>query len=143
MFLLPAFGLFFVFFAVLWLATFGGIVLAICALISVARTPTPFFGPWWDSTKQTWLIGIAVGFLVPFGALVTGFIWFHTGRAPLRAGQGYAARPFWAGPPKPPPGVWPGYPPPPGTYPPAPYPPAPTAPADPGGSTPQTPMPPS
>jgi hypothetical protein len=132
MFAIPAFGLFFLFFGVLWLATFGGVILAIAALISVAKTPSHVFGPWWDNTKQVWLIGIAVGFVVPFGAIVAGFIWFHSGRAPLREGRGYAARPFWAGPPKPPPGVWPGYPPPPGAYPTA------AAPYPPGDPTPPT-----
>jgi hypothetical protein len=152
MFAIPAFGLFFLFFAVLWLASVGGVILAIVALISVAKTPSQAFGPWWDNTKQAWLIGIAVGFVVPFGALVAGFVWFSSGRAPLRAGRGYAARPFWAGPPKPPPAIWPGYPPPPGAYPTAPYPPAPAAPYPsatgpsapewPGDPTPPTPVPP-
>jgi hypothetical protein len=106
-----AFSVFFVVIAVVWLVAIAGVVLGISALISVAGTPTEAFGPWWDNTRQVWLIGIAVGFVLPFGTLVAGYLWFANGRAPLRAGQGFAGRPFWAGPPKPPPG-WPGYPPP-------------------------------
>jgi hypothetical protein len=127
----PAFGLFFGFFMAIWLVGFGALVLAIAALISVAKTPTEFFGPWWDNTKQTWIIGIAVSFVIPFGTLIAGIMWFNSGRAPLRAGHGVAGRPFWAGPPKPPPAMpppgWPGYNPGPYGYPPAP-PVAPTAP---------------
>jgi hypothetical protein len=112
-FAFPAFGLFVGVFALVWLGAVAGFILGIVALISVAKTPTDVFGPWWDNTKQMWLIGIAVGFVVPFGTLVTGIMWFSAGRAPLRAGQGYAGRPFWSGPPKPPPAMpppgWPGY----------------------------------
>jgi hypothetical protein len=112
----PVFSAFFLFFGLIWLAAFGGLVLGISALISVARTPTEAFGPWWDNTRQLWLIGIAVGFVIPFGMLIAGIMWFSSGRAPLRAGHGYAGRPFWAGPPKPqptlPPPGWPGYAPP-------------------------------
>lgn len=110
--MIPALSVFFVAFALAWLTLMGGVVLAIAALVSVAGTPTEAFGPWWDNTRALWLIGIAVGFVVPFGTLITGIMWFNSGRAPLRAGQGFAGRPFWAGPPKPPPPGWPGYPPP-------------------------------
>jgi hypothetical protein len=112
-FALPAFGLFFGVIALLWLAGFGGLIIGISALISVARTPTEAFGPWWDNTRQMWLIGIAVSFVIPVGSLITGIMWFSSGRGPLRAGYGYAGRPFWSGPPKPPPSLpppgWPGY----------------------------------
>jgi hypothetical protein len=112
-FLFPAFGLVFVVFAVLWLAAIGGFFLGIAALISVARMPQEAFGPWWDNTRQTWLVGIAIGFVIPCGTLIAGIMWFSSGKAPLRAGQPYAGRPFWAGPPKPPPlptpPGWPGY----------------------------------
>jgi hypothetical protein len=111
-----AFSLFFVFFALISLAGIAGLVLGVSALISVAGTPTEAFGPWWDNTRQLWLIGIAVAFVVPFGTLIAGIMWFSSGRAPLRAGHGFAGRPFWAGPPKPPPVAppgWPGYAPPP------------------------------
>jgi hypothetical protein len=132
-FAVPAFGLFFGFIMAIWLVGFGALILAIAALISVAKTPTEFFGPWWDNTKQTWIIGIAVSFVIPFGTLIAGIMWFNSGRAPLRAGQGVAGRPFWAGPPKPPPAMappgWPGYHPGPYGYPPEPPTPvAPTAP---------------
>jgi hypothetical protein len=133
MFVFPAFGLFFVLFGLIWLAGISGFILGICALISVSKTPTEYFGPWWDNTKQLWLIGIAVGFVIPFGTLVAGFMWFNSGRAPLREGRGYADRPFWAGPPKPaplgPPPGWGSYAPPPYAYPPPP--PAPMAPTAP------------
>lgn len=133
MFLFPAFGLFFVFVSLIWLAAFGGLIFAVAALISVSQTPTEAFGPWWDNTKQLWIIGLVVGFFVPFGNLIAGYMWFSSGRAPLRAGHGIAGRPFWAGPPKPPPTApppdWPGYAPAPYGQPPAP--PAPVAPAAP------------
>lgn len=145
MFAVPAFGAFFIFFGLIWLAGVGGFILGICALVSVGRTPTEWFGPWWDNTKQTWMIGIAVGFVVPFGTLVAGYLWFHSGRAPLRAGYGVAGRPFWAGPPKPvpppPPPGWPGYNPGPYAQPPQqPQPPAPMWPTQP--PPPQPPLPP-
>jgi hypothetical protein len=132
-FAVPAFGLFFGFIMAIWLVGFSALILAIAALVSVAKTPTEFFGPWWDNTKQTWIIGIAVSFVVPFGTLIAGIMWFNSGRAPLRAGRGIAGRPFWAGPPKPPPAMpppgWPGYGQSPYGYPPAPQAPvAPTAP---------------
>jgi hypothetical protein len=132
MFVGYGFGLFFLFFAAIWLVTIGGLILGISAIISVARTPPEAFGPWWDNTRQLWLIGIAVGFVVPFGALIAGIMWFSSGRASLRAGYGVAGRPFWAGPPKPPPLPPPGYSGAPG-YPGFPgYPPAPGYPAAPG-----------
>ena len=105
----------------IWLAAFGGLILGIAALISVARMPTEAFGPWWDNTRQTWLIGIAVGFVIPFGTLIAGIMWFTSGRAPLREGSrlrrpAVLGRAAQAGPPLPPPPGWPGY----GPTPPAP-----------------------
>jgi hypothetical protein len=115
-FAVPAFGLFFGFIMAIWLVAFGGLILTVAALISVARMPSEAFGPWWDNTKQLWVIGLAVSFVVPLGTLIAGIMWFTTGRAPLRAGYPVAGRPFWAGPPKPPPAMappgWPGYAPP-------------------------------
>jgi hypothetical protein len=115
------FGLFFGFIMAIWLVAFGSLILAIAALISIARLPAEAFGPWWDNTKQLWIIGLAVSFVVPLGTTIAGIMWFMTGRAPLRAGHGIAGRPFWAGPPKPPPVMpppgWPGYSPPPYSYP--------------------------
>jgi hypothetical protein len=100
--LVPGFSAFFIFFALIWLASIAGFVIGIAALISVSKLPSEAFGPWWDNIKQTWLIGIAVGFVVPFGTLITGILWFNSGRTTLRT-VGVAGRPFWAGPPKPPP----------------------------------------
>src|SRR3954451_3245970 len=100
-FLAPAgLGLFFVFWAGLMLVGFGGFVLAVAALINVATTPIERFGPWWDNTRQAWLIGIAVSFVVPVGTIVAGITWFTTGRRGLRD-HGVAGRPFWAGAPRP------------------------------------------
>ena len=87
---------------------FGGFVLGLIALIDVARTPLERFGPWWDNTRQAWLVGLAVSFVVPFGPMVAGILWFAGGRAGLRS-TGIAGRPFWAGAPKPPPPAWPPY----------------------------------
>jgi hypothetical protein len=107
---------FFFLFGAIWLV-FGAMYIAgIAALISIARQPTEAFGPWWDNTKQTWIIGTAVAFFVPFGPLIAGISWFSGGKAPLRRGAPQAGRPFWSGPPKPPPYPPYGYPPP--NYPP-------------------------
>jgi hypothetical protein len=114
-------GLFLGTFAVVWLLLLGSYLVGIAAIINVATTPVEAFGPWWDNLRQSWLIGIVVSFLVPFGHLVTGIMWFTSGRQPLRDGRGYVGRPFWAGPPRPPPG-WSGYPPPPYQPPPPPPP---------------------
>jgi hypothetical protein len=111
--------LFFLVWGGMMLATFGGVALGIAAIVSAARLPDAAFGPWWDNLKSTWLIGLAVGFLVPFGSLVLGGYWFFSARRPL-ATTGLVARPFWSGPPKPPPPAW--GPPPPGWGPPPPPP---------------------
>jgi hypothetical protein len=106
---------FFFFIGAMWLV-FGAMYIAgIAALISIARQPTEAFGPWWDNTKQAWIVGTAVAFFVPFGPLIAGISWFSGGKAPLRRGGSQAGRPFWSGPPKPPPYPpygYPGYPPP-------------------------------
>ena len=111
MLLVPEAGTFMFLWFGFMLVGFGGFVLGLVALIDVARTPIERFGPWWDNTRQAWLIGLAVSFVVPFGAIVAGIIWFATGRSAMRA-TGVAGRPFWAGAPKPPPPPWPPPPPP-------------------------------
>lgn len=105
------------------LAMLGGMALVACALISAARIQPEAFGPWWDNTKTAWILGLALSFVVPFGTLVTGIYWFRTGRPAYRR-SGAVCRPFWTGPPKPPPPYQPppGYPPPPGYQPPSAYP---------------------
>jgi hypothetical protein len=118
-----AFSVFFVGIFVVFAVVYG---LGIAALISVARTPDEFFGPWWDSTKQTWILGIAVSFFVPLGSLISGIMWFTNGKGPLRHGSHTAGRPFWTGPPKPPPYMYPPYMYPPYMYPPDPPPGPPT-----------------
>src|SRR5450432_1110883 len=95
-----AFSAFFVGMFVLFAVVYG---VGIAALISIARTPDVLFGPWWDNTKQVWILGIAVSFFVPLGSLISGIMWFTTGKGPLRHGSHTAGRPFWTGPPKPPP----------------------------------------
>jgi hypothetical protein len=123
-FLIGGFGIIFVFILLLWIVALASFGVGIAALVSIARTPAEAFGPWWDNTRQLWLTGIAISFLIPFGHIITGIMWFSGGREPLRRGLGYAGRPFWAGPPKPPPMMappgWPGYGPPPGPAPPPP-----------------------
>lgn len=116
------FGVFLLIWLTLVVGSLGGMVCAAAALISISRTNADAFGPWWDNTKTPWLLGIAVGFVIPFGTLITGVYWFWKGRAPL-ATTGLVERPFWIGPPKPPPlqSPW-GYPPQ-APYPPQPYPP--------------------
>lgn len=96
------FGIFLLFWLVLAVLGFGGFIAGVIALIDVAQTPADRFGPWWDNTRQTWIVGIAVSFALPFGPLVTAIVWFTAGRPSLRA-TGVAGRPFWAGAPKPPP----------------------------------------
>lgn len=105
-------AVFFVFFALIWGLIIVSYGVGIAALISVARTPDAAFGPWWDNTKQTWVIGLVVAFLLPLGTVVAGVAWFAAGKGQLRRGGRLVGRPFWSGPAKPPPY---GYgPPPPG-----------------------------
>jgi hypothetical protein len=99
-----AFSAFFVGMFVLFAVVYG---VGIAALISIARTPDELFGPWWDNTKQIWILGIAVSFFVPLGSVISGIMWFTNGKGPLRHGSHIAGRPFWAGPPKPPPYIYP------------------------------------
>jgi hypothetical protein len=109
--------LFFLFFGFVFLTAIGGLVIGVAAIINVATTPAERFGPWWDNTKQMWLIGIAVGYVIPLGTIIAGIAWFTGGRRGLST-YGVAGRPFWAGPPKPAPIAGPpGYgPPPPSTW---------------------------
>ena len=100
-----AFGLFFAFWAAFMLVAVVGVVVGISAIVSVSRLPAESFGPWWDNTKSSWLLGIGVSFLVPFGTLVTGIMWFRSGKAAL-VETGTAGRPFWVGPSRPAPGSW-------------------------------------
>jgi hypothetical protein len=108
--------LFFLFFGFIMLTAIGSLVIGVAAIISVATTPAEAFGPWWDNTKQTWILGLVLGYLIPFGTIVGGIAWFAGGRRGVA--HGVAGRPFWAGPPKPGPIAGPpGYaPPPPGTW---------------------------
>jgi hypothetical protein len=102
-FLVPAggaFAVFFVFWLMLVLIGLGSLAIGIAAIINVSSTPIEAFGPWWDNTRQTWILGIAVSFVVPFGPLIAGIIWFTSGRRSLRD-HGIAGRPFWAGAPRP------------------------------------------
>lgn len=132
-------GAFLLVWSLLMIGSFGGMICAVAALISISRTDVDAFGPWWDNIKTPWLLGVAVGFVVPFGALIAGVYWFWKGRAPL-ATTGLVARPFWVGPPKPAPWGYPMYPPQP--YPPQPYGSAP-APHPPEGDPPPPPPPPA
>jgi hypothetical protein len=108
--------LFFLFFGFIMLTAVGGLLIGVAAIISVATTPAEAFGPWWDNTKQIWILGLVLGYLIPFGTIVAGIAWFTGGRRGLA--HGVAGRPFWSGPPRPAPIAGPpGYaPPPPGTW---------------------------
>jgi hypothetical protein len=99
------FGLFLAVWATLMLVAVGGLIVGVSALVSVARLPAEAFGPWWDNTKSAWLLGIAVSFVLPFGTLVAGALWFGSGKRTLLQ-TGTAGRPFWTGPPRPPPASW-------------------------------------
>ena len=94
------FGVFLLFWLTLVILGFAGFLVGVIALIDVAQSPVERFGPWWDNTRQVWIIGIAVSFALPFGPLITGILWFTGGRRGLRS-VGVAGRPFWAGAPKP------------------------------------------
>ena len=85
-FLMPSagFGLFMLFWLGFFAVSLGGLIVGIVALIDVAQTPVDRFGPWWDNTRQTWIIGIAVSFVVPAGPLIAGILWFSGGRRGVR-----------------------------------------------------------
>lgn len=102
---------FMIIWALLFFGSIGGLIAGVLALISVAQTPTPAFGPWWDNTKNAWLLGIGISYLIPFGLWFTAIYWFRTGKRGLDR-DGLVGRPFWSGPikPYPPPAPW--YPPP-------------------------------
>jgi hypothetical protein len=95
------FGGFFALFFFIWVVAFASYGMGIAALISIARQPDDAFGPWWDNTKQSWIVGVVISFLLPFGTLVSGIAWFTAGKGPRRQGQYLLGRPFWSGPPKP------------------------------------------
>lgn len=95
-----AFAVFFVFWLLLMVVGLGSLAIGVAALINVSTTPIEAFGPWWDNTRQTWIVGIAVSFVVPLGPLIAGIMWFTSGRRSLRD-HGIAGRPFWAGAPRP------------------------------------------
>lgn len=106
-FLVPvggAFAAFFVLWLLLMLVALGGLAIGIAAIINVASTPFEAFGPWWDNTRQMWIVGLAVSFFIPVGPLIAGILWFTSGRRSLRD-HGVAGRPFWAGAPRPQPPV--------------------------------------
>ena len=100
-FLVPvAGGVFALFFVVVMALGVGALLIGIVALVEIAQTPVERFGPWWDNTKQTWLIDVVVGFVVPASTIVAGIHWYLTGRRGLHE-TGVAGRPFWAGSPRP------------------------------------------
>jgi hypothetical protein len=65
------------------------------ALIDVVRAPDAAFGPPWDNAKGMWILGMALGFVVPMGTVVAPILWWTQVRPALRAGQP-VPRPFWA-----------------------------------------------
>jgi hypothetical protein len=127
--------LFWLFIALFVLAVLGVLALHVWAIIDVARTPDPVFGPPWDNTKSAWLAGLAIAFLItfmfPISSVVAVVLWWSQVRGPLQRGQP-PQRPFWSSTPAyGPPGPY-SYPPaPPGYGPPLPTPAPPASPQPP------------
>jgi hypothetical protein len=127
-----AFALFNLIFFVIWgglmAAGITFLVLHIVALVDVAKMQGWQFVPPGEPVKSSWLLGLALAFVIPFGGIVTTIMWWRQVRAPKRMGQ-LAGRPFWMSDPsiQPPP---PGWGPPPGV--PAPPPPEQGRPQGPG-----------
>lgn len=94
------FGALFFFWLLLMIVAVGSLGVGIAALIDVAGTPIERFGPWWDNTRQAWIVGLAVAFLIPAGPLIGGILWFSGGKRELRT-RGVAGRPFWSSAPRP------------------------------------------
>jgi len=131
---LAAFAVAQLFFFLLWAAlmvlSIGSLVLHIVALVDVAKMQWWQFVPPGEPVKSSWLLGLGLGFVIPFGGIVTTVLWWRQVRNPKRAGL-LAERPFWMSSSAPPtypyqvPGGPPGMPPPgPGPWGPPPGPPA-------------------
>ena len=125
--------LFQMFFFLLWMALVvvaaGQLVMHIVAIIDVAKMQWWQFVPPGEPVKSSWLLGLGISFVIPFGGLITTIMWWRQVRTPKRAGQ-LAERPFWMSSSAPGtypyqlPGGPPGMPPPPGPGPWGPPPPA-------------------
>jgi hypothetical protein len=90
-----------------WLALMAGalaiFVMHIVALVDVSKMQGWQFVWPGEPVKSSWLLGLALGFVIPLGSLVTTILWWQKVRAPRRQGLP-ADRPFWMSAPLPPPG---------------------------------------
>jgi len=78
---------------------FVPLVVHIWAIVDVSNARDEVFGPPWDNSKQAWLTGLAVAFMIPFGHLVAPILWWTQVRGPRKRGAP-VGRPFWmTGPP--------------------------------------------
>jgi hypothetical protein len=113
-------GAFAGFFLLIMALTFVPLVFCIYALVEAVRAPEQAYGPPWDNSKNAWVLGLALSFVIPFGTIVGPILWWMNGHKALRA-RTVVPRPFWAPAPRyypPPPGA---QMPPPGPVPPQPY----------------------
>ena len=113
-----SFGLLFIFWAAMMALSIGVYVFYVWSIVDIARTPPELFEWPGERTKTSWLAGIAIAFIIPFGMYVTPFMWWSQVRKPRSRGR-LAIRPFWA-----PTVVPPGYLPAPPAWPQVPSPPA-------------------
>jgi hypothetical protein len=99
-----------VFFGILMLLVVVPLVIHIWAMVDVSQGRNEEFGPPWDNSKQAWLMGLAIGFFVPFGHIVAPILWWVQVRGPRKRGE-QAGRPFWMQARPMPPGMYgqPGY----------------------------------
>ena len=118
------FALPFLLFGVVMLGMVAALAFWVVSLVEVAKAPEPAFGPPWDNGKTPWILGLVIGTVVPFGAIVASILWWTQGHKALREGR-LVPKPFWA-PARTAPYPY-GYPPAPPQYPPY-EPPAPPAP---------------
>ncbi len=74
----------------------------IWALVDLSQTRDEVFGPPWDNTKQDWITGLAIAFMIPMGHIVAPILWWTQVRGPKQRGE-RPGRPFWSSAPRPPP----------------------------------------
>ena len=89
------FGFMFFWVMLVSMLAFVPIVMLIVALVDVVRAPDAAFGPPWENTKNAWTLGLALGYVVPAGAIVGSVLWWVQVRPALRSGR-QVPRPFWA-----------------------------------------------
>jgi len=89
-------------FAFVFLLVLLPLIVHIWALVDISGTRDDVFGPPWDNTKQDWMLGLAIAFLIPMGHLIAPILWWTQVRGPKLRGEP-PGRPFWASAPRPPP----------------------------------------